>query len=146
MSWFTDLFTGGIDKVIGSVGDVIDSLSTTDEEKLEAKLKLEKEINNFKKFQLNSIAAYDKEITTRHKTDMKSDSWLSKNIRPLALAFLTITTMVLVYCTIFILEPSEVELVKPWISLLTTLDITAFGFYFGGRTLEKRQKVKNDVN
>ena len=41
MSWFTDLFTGGVDKVIGSIGDVIDGLSTTDEERLQAKLKIE---------------------------------------------------------------------------------------------------------
>jgi len=144
MSWLTDLFSSGIEKVVGAVGSVIDSLSTTDEEKLKLSNALQKEMNEFKRFQLDSIAAYDKEITERHRIDMGSDSWLSKNIRPLLLAFLTVMTVILAYTTIFTLEPEDLALIEPWRGLLETLLMTAFMFYFGSRGAEKIQKIKSE--
>lgn len=144
MSWLTDLFSSGVNAVIGSVGDIIDSLDTSDEEKLEAKLKLQKEMNRFKEVQIGSIATYDEEITERHKTDMQSDSWLSKNIRPLLLIFLTAATTILGYLTIFTLSTEDLPILEPWISLFKTLLITAFMFYFGSRGYEKIQKIKSN--
>lgn len=88
------------------------------------------------------MSEYDKEITQRYASDMMSDSWLSKNIRPLALAFLTVATVILAYLTIFILDASDVELLKPWLNLLQSLLIVIYAFYFGSRGFEKVQAIK----
>lgn len=76
------------------------------------------------------------EITKRWEYDMASDSWLSKNTRPLALLFLTLAT------TIFITLDSWTDMVinNLWIDLLKTLLITVYVAYFGSRGMEK---VKN---
>ena len=142
MNWFTNLFTSGVSDVISSVGIVIDSLTTTDEEKLILKNKLKQEINSFKEKQLNAVAVYDKEITQRHKSDMMSESFLSKNIRPLALIFLTVSVVILAYSSIFILEVEKSKLVEPWINMFQTILFTIYAFYFGSRGLEKITKLK----
>ena len=64
---------------------------------------------------------------------MKSDSWMSKNIRPLTLAFLTVATVVLAYLTIFLLDEKSVTMVEPWLDLLKVLLVTIYAFYFGSR-------------
>ena len=78
------------------------------------------------------------EVSKRWSSDMSSDSWLSKNIRPLSLAFLTITLFIYV-----ILDSSlnTFKIDSEWISLLGNLLMLVYGGYFGARTLEKiRQK------
>jgi hypothetical protein len=79
------------------------------------------------------------EISKRWNSDMVSDSWLSKNVRPLALIFLTITM------AIYITIDSSVdgfEVKEDWISLLSSLLLLVYGAYFGGRSLEKIQKMR----
>ena len=79
------------------------------------------------------------EITKRWQSDMMSDSWLSKNIRPLSLAFLTLTLF------IYIILDSSLDTFKidqQWISLLGNLLMLVYGGYFGARTLEKIRKNK----
>ena len=143
MSFFTNLFSTGAAAVIDSIGGVIDDIVTSDEERLKLNLAVKKEINKFKVEQLDAAATYEAELTKRHSNDMKSDSWLSKNIRPLALAFLTISTVLLAYLTIFILEVEEAALVEPWTALFTALLLTVYGFYFGSRGVEKVQKIRS---
>ena len=78
------------------------------------------------------------EVTKRWDSDMSSDSWLSKNIRPLSLAFLTLSLFIYV-----ILDSSldSFKIAEQWISLLGNLLMLVYGGYFGARTLEKiRQK------
>ena len=79
----------------------------------------------------------EKNITSRWEADLKSDSWLSKNVRPLVLIFLIVCTMLLIFIdagTIkFIVEPK-------WTDLLQLVLITVIGAYFGGRSLEKVKK------
>jgi len=142
MSWFSDLFSGSVANVIDSVGNTIDKLVTSDEEREQLKLAMEKELNQFKLAQLTAISKYDSEITSRHAADMKSDSWLSKNIRPLSLAFLTVSTVLLAYLTIFILDKSKIELIMPWLDLLKILLVTVYAFYFGSRGMEKINSIK----
>tara|TARA_R110002073_G_scaffold260089_6_gene423062 strand:- start:1093 stop:1536 length:444 start_codon:yes stop_codon:yes gene_type:complete len=142
MSWFTELFSDATAKVVDSIGNAIDRNVTSQEERDKLKLELEKEMNSIEKAYLEAIASNDKEVSNRHKYDMKSDSWLSKNIRPLALAFLTVTTMILAYLTIFTLETAKVALVDPWLDLLQVLLITTYSFYFGSRGFEKVQAIK----
>lgn len=82
-----------------------------------------------------------KEVTERHKNDMSSDSWASKNIRPLTLAFLLVVMFILAMLDStfdgFVVKDS-------WIDMLSTLLFTAVTFYFGARTTEKIvELVKN---
>ena len=88
---------------------------------------------------------FDKEITARHAADMMSDSWLSKNIRPISLIFLTASTVLLAYLTIFFLNVEKVELLESWLVLLTTLLVIVYAFYFGSRGVEKFQAIKNVI-
>lgn len=143
MKWLKDLFTAGASELVKTVGGVVDELVTSDEEKIRLKNALEVAIMAHKDKQEERALEYDKEISERHKTDMTSDSWLSKNIRPLILAFLTGSTVALAYLTIFILDESKNALIVPWVDLLKVLLVTAFTFYFGSRGFEKVQKIKS---
>ena len=77
-------------------------------------------------------------ISDRWKSDMTSDSWLSKNTRPMTLIFLTLAM------TIFIILDSTVvlEIKTGWVSLLEALLITVYVAYFGSRGAEKIQKIR----
>ncbi len=81
------------------------------------------------------------EITKRWTSDMTSDSWASKNIRPYTLAFLTLSLAVLITLD-SALEGFTVE--SEWITLLTSLLMLVYGAYFGGRSAEKIWKIKNN--
>jgi len=76
-------------------------------------------------------------ITDRWKADMNSDSWLSKNVRPLVLVFLVVSTVTMIFIDAGMIE-FEVE--AKWTDLLQLVLITVIGAYFGGRTMEKRVK------
>ena len=77
-------------------------------------------------------------ISNRWASDMGSDSWLSKNTRPMTLIFLTLAM------TIFIVLDSTVllEINQGWVSLLEALLITVYVAYFGSRGAEKITKIK----
>ena len=79
------LFSGGAADLVKGVGGVIDNLHTSKEEKLEAERKIKELIANYE-------VEMEKNITSRWQADLKSDSWLSKNVRPLVLIFLKTTT------------------------------------------------------
>jgi len=143
MSWLTDIFSKGVSDVVKEVGTVIDDVHTSKEEKMKLKSKLQSELTKLKKIQLSAMMAFDKEVSDRHKADMISDSWLSKNVRPLVLIFLTLAIMVLAYLSIFVLSTDKVELIKPWLSLFTVLMTTVYAFYFGSRGKEKVEAIKN---
>ena len=78
-----------------------------------------------------------KEISGRWRADMKSDSWLSKNVRPLVLVFLVVSTVLMIFIDAGTIA-FEVE--QKWTDLLQLVLITVIGAYFGGRTMEKRVK------
>ena len=117
-------------QLVNSVGGVIDDLVTTDDERLAAKAKLKKII-------LDHEARMEQNITDRWKADMNSDSWLSKNVRPLVLIFLIVCTMLLIFIDAGALS-FEVE--DKWTDLLQLVLITVIGAYFGGRSVEKYKK------
>ena len=79
----------------------------------------------------------EKQITDRWKSDMASDSWLSKNVRPLVLVFLVIATVLLIF-----IDAGTIDFVveDKWTDLLQLVLITVIGAYFGGRSLEKVKK------
>lgn len=74
------------------------------------------------------------EVTKRWESDMNSDSWLSKNIRPLSLAFLTLSLFIYI-----ILDSSikDFSIQDGWIDLLSSLLLVVYGGYFGARSVEK---------
>lgn len=119
--------TGGLLK---DIGKVIDNLHTSDEERLEAKQKLQELLEQADK------EAQD-QVTERWKLDMQSDSFLSKNIRPLVLVFLT------VMFTLFAFTDGNIgrfEVQKEYIPIFQSLLITVYGAYFVGRTWEKNKR------
>ena len=127
MKKLLSLITGGL---IKDVGGVIDSLTTTDEERLEAKQKLQ---------ELLEKADQDaqSQITERWKLDMQSDSFLSKNIRPLVLTYLTVIFTVLSF---FDGNIGGFQVDEAYIPIFQSLLITVYGAYFVGRTWEKSKK------
>ena len=79
-----------------------------------------------------------KEVSSRWRSDMKSDSWLSKNTRPLALVFLTASAVLMMAVDSFHLQ---FDVDESWISLLKTLLVTVYVAYFGSRGAEKITKI-----
>lgn len=77
-------------------------------------------------------------VTERWSSDMKSDSWLSKNVRPLSLIFLTVTTVALIYLDSYIVD---VDVPSEWIELLKSLLLGIYIAYFGSRGLEKYKTI-----
>ena len=77
-------------------------------------------------------------VTERWSSDMQSDSWLSKNVRPLSLIFLTITTVGLIYLDFY--DP-ELQVPSEWIELLKSLLLGIYIAYFGSRGLEKYKSI-----
>ena len=119
-----------VKNLIGKAGEILDEVVTTDEERLEAKRKL-------KELMLSHQAQMEQNITDRWKADMNSDSWLSKNVRPLMLIFVMVCTMLLIFIDAGFLS-FEVE--SKWVDLLQLVLITIVASYFGGRSLEKVKK------
>ena len=125
-----NLFSGGAAELVKGVGGVIENLHTSKEEKLEAERKIKEIIANHE-------AEMEKNITSRWEADLKSDSWLSKNVRPLVLIFLIICTMLLIFIDAGTIN---FEVKSSWVDLLQLVLITVIGAYFGGRSLEKVKK------
>ena len=130
MKVLNKLFSGGASKLVESVGGVLDNVITTDEEKLEAKRKLKEVI-------LSHEAEMERNITDRWQADMNSDSWLSKNVRPMILIFLVVSTVLMIFIDAGTIQFNVEE---KWTDLLQLVLITVIGAYFGGRSLEKRKK------
>ena len=124
------IFGGGAGKLVESVGGVLDNLTTTKDEKLEAKRKI-------KELVVNHQIEVEKNVSERWKADMNSDSWMSKNVRPLVLVFLIVCTMLLVFIDSGSIK-FDVE--EKWTDLLQLTLITVIGAYFGGRSVEKLKK------
>ena len=129
MKKLLSLLTGGL---IKDVGNVIDKLTTTDEERLAAKQKIQ---------ELLEKADQDAQtqITERWKLDMQSDSFLSKNIRPLVLIYLTVIFTALAF---FDGNIGGFKVAEEYIPIVQSLLITVYGAYFVGRTWEKTKKSK----
>ncbi len=130
MSILTKIFSGGAAELVKGVGGVIDNLTTSKKEKLEAALKIKELIAKHE-------ADMEREVSKRWDSDMKSDSWLSKNVRPLTLIFLVIATVLLIFIDAGVIS---FEVKASWVDLLQLVLISVIGAYFGGRSLEKIKK------
>ena len=130
MSILSNLFSGGAAELVKGVGGVIDNLHTSKEEKLNAEKKIKALI-------VEHEAKMEQNITDRWSADMNSDSWLSKNVRPLVLIFLVVSTVLMIFIDAGTIN-FNVE--AKWTDLLQLVLITVIGAYFGGRSLEKTKK------
>jgi len=124
------IFSAGAANLVKNVGGVLDNLTTTKEEKLAAELKIKDMIMGYE-------AEMQRQVTERWKVDMNSDSWLSKNIRPLVLVFLVVATVLLIFIDAGTIS---FKVQDKWTDLLQLVLITVIGAYFGGRSLEKVKK------
>jgi uncharacterized membrane protein len=123
--------TGG---VIKNIGDVVDKLTTTEEEKLEIKKQIQEILEK-------ADSDAQAQVTERWKADMNSDSFLSKNIRPIVLIYLTFIFTVLSF---FDGNIGGFIVAKEYIPIFQTLLVTVYGAYFVGRSWEKTKKSGNN--
>ena len=123
--------TGG---VIKDIGNVIDKLTTTEEEKLEIKKQIQEILEK-------ADSDAQEQVTERWKADMVSDNFLSKSIRPLVLIFLTFVFTVLAF---FDGNIGGFTVAEQYVPIFQSLLITVYGAYFVGRTWEKNKKSGNN--
>ena len=118
-----ELFNGG-------VTNLVDEVVTSKEEAQTLK-------NELRKIEVDLTKTIEQEVSKRWVADMQSDSYLAKNIRPLVLAFLVVSTVTMVF-----IDSGTItfEVKDTWVDLLQIVLITVIGAYFGSRGLEK---VKN---
>ena len=116
---------------IKDIGGVIDNLHTSGEEKAAAKQKMEEIL-------AAAEQAAQVQVSARWEADMKHGSWLSKNIRPITLIFLT---GVFVILSVFDGNLGEFTIGESYVPVYQTLLITVYGAYFAGRSIEKVRKV-----
>jgi len=116
----------GTEKIVDSVGNIIDGLVTTKEEKINAKTKLKEVVNSYK-------IEVEKNITSRWEADANGNI-LTRSVRPLVLIFLIVCTMLLVF-----IDSGSIafQVEDKWTDLLQLTLITVIGAYFGGRSVEK---------
>jgi|TARA_R110000824_G_scaffold173028_2_gene351045 hypothetical protein len=117
--------------VIKEIGNAVDKLTTTEEEKLIIKKQVQEILE-----QADNNAQI--QVTDRWKADMASDSWLSKNIRPMILVFLTFVFSALAFTDGNI---GEFKIAKEYIPIFQTLLVTVYGAYFVGRSWEKGKSI-----
>lgn len=120
--------------VVKEIGDVLDNLITSKEEKLEAQRKITEILEK-------ADQQAQEQVTERWKADMASDSFLSKNIRPLVLIFLTFVFTVLAF---FDGNIGGFTVAEQYVPIFQSLLITVYGAYFVGRTWEKNKKSGNN--
>ena len=130
MKKILQFITGGL---IKDIGTIIDDLVTTDEERLAAKQKVEELLERADK------DAQD-EVTKRWESDMNSDSFLSKNIRPMVLIYLTFIFTALSF---FDGNVGGFKVAEEYIPIFQSLLITVYGAYFVGSKKEKSKKINN---
>ena len=127
----------GLDTIVGVGMKLIDKLIPDPQAKAQAQLELAKLAQEGKLAEIQADTAEQQELTKRAEADMNSDSWLSKNIRPMTLIFILFAYFLFAMMSAFGNNANEkyVELLGQWGMLIMS-------FYFGGRTLEKIMDMK----
>lgn len=140
MGFWSKIFSGGVSDVVDSVTGGLDKLFTSDEErgilankKEEIKAVLQTKLTEM---EVKVETYIQQNLTERHKVDMASDSWLSKNIRPLTLGFISTGLSIIIVLSYFGWVPE-----KSLVALLGDAWKLVLMFYFGGRSVEKGVKM-----
>ena len=131
----------GLDAILNIGGKLIDKLIPDPEAKAKAQLELTKMAQDGELAKMaNESKMYELEqnnLTQRMQADMSSDSWLSKNIRPMTLIYILVSYLVLA-----ILDAAALDIADAFVELLGQWGMLVMSFYFGGRTLEKIMDMK----
>ena len=130
MNWITKIFGGAAGDVADKVAGIADRFIQTKDEKAAFEMEMEKLF-------ITAEAEMQKNVTERWQSDMNSDSWLSKNVRPMVLIFLVVCTVLMIFIDAGSIH-FQVE--EKWTDLLQLVLITVIGAYFGGRSYEKIKK------
>jgi hypothetical protein len=133
MSILSKIFSSGATELVKGVGGVIDNLSTSDEERLEAKRKIKQAVLDYEK-------SMQEQVTSRWLSD-NNGGLLSKNIIPIALAFLTVMYVVI---SVFSGNIGTFQIQEEFIPVYQTLLIVIYTAYFGGRSFEKIKNKRYD--
>ena len=145
MSWFTDIISTGVDKIVDSVGNAIDKNMTTDHERMQMQNELEKIRLQAKldaaKLEAEAESKMDEEVTKRWQADMQGDDPAAKKVRPYSLVYMLFLMTVIVLGDSIQLLQFEVK--DSYISLVETLLVTMVVAYFGSRGIEKVSQIKN---
>jgi hypothetical protein len=121
-----------------SIGEkILDRVLPDPEQKAQAHLELAKLAQEGKLAEIQADAVAMQETSKRWQADMASDSWLSKNIRPMTLVFI-----LLVYCTFALMSAWEMDVNESYVKLLGEWGQLIMLAYFGGRTVEKIMDMK----
>jgi uncharacterized membrane protein (DUF106 family) len=131
----------GIDDIISVGMKILDKVIPDPAAKAEAQAKLIEMQQQGRLAELQADTAETQELTKRQEADMSSDSWLSKNIRPMTLVFILI-----VYSTFAMMSAWDIEVNNNYVELLGQWGMLIMSFYFGGRTLEKIMDMKKGKN
>jgi uncharacterized membrane protein (DUF106 family) len=130
---------------LGAILDIgsklVDKFFPDPQQAEQAKLKLLEMQQNGELAQLNADVAEQHELTERLKADMGSDSWLSKNIRPM-----TLIAILIGYFTFAGLSAAKIDVNSEYVQVLGQWGMLIMSFYFGGRTLEKIMDMKGRQN
>jgi len=127
----------GIDDIIGVGMKILDKVIPDPAAKAEAQAKLVELQQQGKLAELQADTAESQELTKRQEADMASDSWLSKNIRPM-----TLIAILTGYFTFAMMSAFGLESNQNYVTLLGNWGMLVMSFYFGGRTLEKIADMK----
>ena len=133
MSAITGFLSGG--DVIKDIGGVLDNLHTSGEERAEAEQKITQIL-------ATAEQAAQAQVSARWEADMKHGSWLSKNIRPLTLVFLTaIFTVLSIFDGNLQIGGEDFTIGAAYVPVYQTLLMTVYAAYFAGRSIEKVKRV-----
>lgn len=124
------ILTNILGNLLGKADKIVDEVITSQEERMQLKNELQKIIQE-------QEALIEQEVTKRWESDNLQSSWLPRNIRPLVLAWLVVSTTLLIFIDAGVID-FIVE--DKWVDLLQIVLITCIGAYFGSRGLEK---IKN---
>ena len=127
----------GLDSIVGVGMKLIDKLIPDPQAKAQAQLELAKLAQEGKLAEIQADTAEQQELTKRAEADMTSDSWLSKNIRPMTLIFI-----LLAYTMFAMMSAYGYDANQNFVTLLGNWGMLVMSFYFGGRTLEKIMDMK----
>jgi cation transport ATPase len=126
-----------LEAVLGIGSKILDKVFPDPAQAEQAKLKLLEMQQNGELAQIQADTAEQVELTKRHEADMSSDSWLSKNVRPMTLVALLVSYFIFASVSAFGINVNQV-----YVELLGQMIMLIVSFYFGGRTLEKIIDIK----
>ena len=130
MSILNKILGKGALDIAGKAAEIADKFIQTKEEKASFEMEMKKVV-------IEAESEIQKQVSERWKSDMTSDSWLSKNVRPMVLIFLVVCTVLMIFIDAGSIN-FHVE--EKWTDLLQLVLITVIGAYFGGRSFEKIKK------